>query len=239
MLDDRSGLYEADHVLTVSEFCEIARHPMISTDRLARNMKDVSRGVQMIVYQMHERCDGSGYPRGSVASGIHPLAKIAAVADAYVALISPRPHRPALLPYYAIKKMLEDVADRLFDSTAVRALLYTISLFPLGSFVELNNRWSERRSVPTDRPTIGRSSKFGADGNLTRLPYSSISSSRHSASSRSRSPTWGNPDCLEKVVQAAKSPFASLPFISVTPCGQAPGCIAFEESGFFARDDCV
>ena len=158
MLDVDPALYNAPRVLSVSEFCDIARHPIIAADRLARNMKNVSRGVQMIAYQMHERCDGSGYPRGSIASSIHPLAKIAAVADAYIALISARPHRAALLPYYAMKKMLEDVADRLFDSAAVRGLLHTVSLFPLGSFVELNNQMvgkTIRANGPAyDRPII-------------------------------------------------------------------------------------
>ena len=96
-------------------------------------------GVRMIFYQMHERCDGSGYPRGITGDKIHPLAKIAAVADAYVALVSPRPHRPAMLPYHAIVKMLADVKAGLYDSKVVRALLHTVSLFPIGSFVELNN----------------------------------------------------------------------------------------------------
>jgi len=36
-------------------------------------------------------------------------------------------------------KMLQDVKAGLFDSTVVRALLHTISLFPIGSYVELDN----------------------------------------------------------------------------------------------------
>ena len=56
-----------------------------------------------------------------------------------MALVSPRPHRPALLPYHAITKMLLDVKEGLFDSTVVRGLLHTVSLFPIGSFVELSD----------------------------------------------------------------------------------------------------
>ena len=139
MLKIDPNVYESPHVLTDIEFLEIAKHPVISTDQLYKNMKGVPLGVRMIVYQMHERCDGSGYPRGITGDKIHPLAKIAAVADAYVALVSPRPHRPAMLPYHAIVKMLADVKAGLYDSKVVRALLHTVSLFPIGSFVELNN----------------------------------------------------------------------------------------------------
>jgi HD-GYP domain-containing protein (c-di-GMP phosphodiesterase class II) len=137
MLHIDQNAYQSKHVLDAHEFVEIAKHPIIAADLLYKNMQQVPVGVRMIVYQMHERCDGSGYPRGSTGGQIHPLAKIAMVADAYVALVSERPHRPALLPYHAIAKMLTDVRDGLFDATVVRALVHTISLFPIGSFVEL------------------------------------------------------------------------------------------------------
>jgi HD-GYP domain-containing protein (c-di-GMP phosphodiesterase class II) len=151
-------IYESKTVLGPNDFVEIAKHPIISTDMLYKNMEGVPLGVRMVVYQMHERCDGSGYPRGTTGDKIHPLAKIAAVADAYVALVSNRPHRPAMLPYHAIAKMLADVKEGLFDSAAVRALLYTVSLFPIGSFVEMNDGRvgkSIRANGPSyDRPII-------------------------------------------------------------------------------------
>ncbi len=139
MLKINPQFYETKQTLGPEDFCEIAKHPIISADMLYKNMKQVPVGVRMIEYQMHERGDGSGYPRGCTAEKIHPLAKIASVADSYVALVSPRPHRPALLPYHAITKMLKDVKEGLYDSTVVRGLLHTISLFPIGSFVELSD----------------------------------------------------------------------------------------------------
>lgn len=137
MLHVDQTLYKSERVLDPTEFVEIAKHSMIATDLLYERMEQVPLGVRMIVYQMHERCDGSGYPRGITGDRIHPLSKISAVADAYVALVSQRPHRPAMLPYYAMTRMLEDVRAGLFDSSVVRGLLNTISLFPIGSFVEL------------------------------------------------------------------------------------------------------
>jgi len=158
MLQLDAGLYESPRVLSDDEFVVIAKHPLISTDLLYQNMKEVPLGVRMIVYQIHERCDGSGYPRGITGDKIHPLAKIAAVADAYVALVSPRPHRPALLPYHAVAQMLADVKAGLFDAQAVRALLNTVSLFPIGSYVELSNslvgRTIRSNGASYDRPII-------------------------------------------------------------------------------------
>ena len=64
---------------------------------------------------------------------------ISAVADAYVALVSPRPHREGMAPYFALRQILIAARDGLFDQTVVRALLNTISLFPLGSYVGLSD----------------------------------------------------------------------------------------------------
>jgi HD-GYP domain-containing protein (c-di-GMP phosphodiesterase class II) len=139
MLKVDRKLYTSKEYLDSRDFVEVAKHPIVAADMLHRNLQQVPLGVRMIVYQMHERCDGSGYPRGRTSESIHPLAKIAAVADVYVALVSKRPHRPAMLPYFAVTKMLEDVKAGLFDPQVVRALLQTISLFPLGSIVELND----------------------------------------------------------------------------------------------------
>jgi HD-GYP domain-containing protein (c-di-GMP phosphodiesterase class II) len=139
MLKVERTLYTSKEYLDPRDFVEVAKHPVVATDMLYKNMQQVPLSVRMVVYQMHERCDGSGYPRGRTSESIHPLAKIAAVADVYVALVSKRPHRPAMLPYFAMTKMLEDVKAGLFDSQVVRALLQTVSLFPLGSLVELND----------------------------------------------------------------------------------------------------
>ena len=46
----------------------------------------------------HERVDGSGFPFG-LSNGSIPLeARILSVADAFEAMVSERPHRPALHP---------------------------------------------------------------------------------------------------------------------------------------------
>ena len=44
----------------------------------------------------HERLDGSGYHRKTLAPGLERAARILAAADCYQAMREPRPHRPAL-----------------------------------------------------------------------------------------------------------------------------------------------
>jgi hypothetical protein len=67
------------------------------------------------------------------------MAKILAVADAYNALISPRPFRPPLTPYAAMECILRKTAAGDFDPHVVRALLMVQSLFPISSYVVLSD----------------------------------------------------------------------------------------------------
>jgi HD-GYP domain-containing protein (c-di-GMP phosphodiesterase class II) len=129
----------AKKVLESVEFAEIAKHPLHTFDLIEKHIEVVPLASRMVAYQMHERCDGSGYPRGKRKEQIHPLARIAAVADSFTALVSARPHRPGMLPYYAVEKLLKDTARGLFDSQVVRALLHAVGLFPVGSYVSLSN----------------------------------------------------------------------------------------------------
>ena len=131
--------YHEGRVLGSSDFREIAKHPMYTLELLKHHLDRLPYGTRMVAYQMHERSNGSGYPRGRLAHQIHDLAKIAAVADVFVALTSERPHRPGMMPYYALERILRGVKDGLYDGAVVRALLKTVSLFPVGSFVELTD----------------------------------------------------------------------------------------------------
>lgn len=138
MLQIDQGLYNRTKPLTQSEFLEITKHPIRTFDTTMNNQVVPHRSA-FIAYQMHERCNGTGYPRGRKGNQIHFLAKIAGVADAFTALVTPRPHREGMLPYKAMESMIRGVKSGLFDSDSVRALLSTTSLFPLGSYVELSD----------------------------------------------------------------------------------------------------
>jgi len=74
--------------------------------------------VAEIVFQHHERLDGSGYPEGISGDEILREAKILAVADVVEAMASHRPYRTAL----GIDAALEEIREqrgRLYDSDVV------------------------------------------------------------------------------------------------------------------------
>ena len=58
-----------------------------------------------IIRHHHERIDGKGYPDGLAGDQIPLGARIVAIADAYNAMLSSRPYRPALTPAKALQTM--------------------------------------------------------------------------------------------------------------------------------------
>jgi len=138
MMRIRKDILKSTSQLDRISFLEITKHPLVTFD-LIKNLHQVPHGSRLVAYQMHERCNGSGYPRGRKGKQIHPLSKIAAVADVFVALVSPRPHRPGFLPYKAMEHIIQGTKQGLYDPSAVRGLLHTVSLFPIGSYIQLND----------------------------------------------------------------------------------------------------
>jgi len=81
-------------VLTNLEREIIKTHCKVANDILANI--EFPYPVAEIIYQHHERMDGSGYPRGLKGDDIALEAQIIGVADVIDAMASYRPYRPAL-----------------------------------------------------------------------------------------------------------------------------------------------
>jgi HD-GYP domain-containing protein (c-di-GMP phosphodiesterase class II) len=71
--------------------------------------------------QVLERYDGSGVPQGLKGEQILMTARIVTVANAYVALVSARAHRPSLPVNQSLENLMKD-ADRFYDRRVVQAL---------------------------------------------------------------------------------------------------------------------
>jgi HD-GYP domain-containing protein (c-di-GMP phosphodiesterase class II) len=124
--------------LDMGDWIEITKHPIYSLEILQK-IAGLPPVVPLVVYQIHERPNGKGYPRGRSGASIHPFAKVVQVADAFTALRSPRPYRPPLMPYAAMECLIRQAREHHVEPHVVRALLRIQSLFPLGSFVTLSD----------------------------------------------------------------------------------------------------
>ena len=99
---------------------EVRRHPLAGA-RLIRPFAALRPALPYVLFH-HERWDGTGYPTGRSREQIPPGARILALADAFDAMISNRPYRPAL----PVNRALAEVracAGSQFDPAVVRAFL--------------------------------------------------------------------------------------------------------------------
>jgi diguanylate cyclase (GGDEF)-like protein len=78
--------------------------------------------VAEIVRATHERVDGNGYPDGVAGDAIPLPARIIAVCDAYDAMVSSRPYRPAISHAHALAE-LQRCAGSQFDAAVVQAFV--------------------------------------------------------------------------------------------------------------------
>ena len=104
--------------LTDEEWALLMEHPTTGFRDLA-SRDDLTWAQLMVVYQHHERLDGTGYPAGLEANEIHPWARICAVADVFDAMTCHRPYRKAAGSKVACEH-LKQRAGTAFDAEAVK-----------------------------------------------------------------------------------------------------------------------
>ncbi|WP_243292749.1 HD-GYP domain-containing protein [Bacillus sp. FJAT-47783] len=107
-------------VLTKEEYLEIKQHPIYSY-KMLKDLHSLKEGVKVSVLQHHERLEGSGYPLGIKGDQLHSIGKILSVADTYYAMVSARPYRPSLSPFYTLENIEKDQFGK-FDLTVLKAL---------------------------------------------------------------------------------------------------------------------
>jgi putative nucleotidyltransferase with HDIG domain len=90
--------------LSSEQWSEMRQHPKIGL-KMIENTALIPDEVRYIVYQHHEEPSGRGYPNALGTAVIFYPAKIVALADAFSALISKRPFRPA----YSVEQALQIV----------------------------------------------------------------------------------------------------------------------------------
>jgi len=97
------------------------RHAEVGYELLAGSGSELLELAASIALTHHERCDGSGYPRGLHGAAIPLEGRIVAVADVFDALTSVRPYRPPMSDREALAYLAAERGNA-FDPDVVDAL---------------------------------------------------------------------------------------------------------------------
>lgn len=135
MLKLPSQLYLSDKVLNPQEKKAIATHPVLGYSIL-KNF-DFPLPICLAALEHHERENGIGYPRHLQGEKISLYSKIIAVACSYEALSTKRPHKEAKDGYTVMLELLKN-EGKMYDDTIVKALVISLSVYPIGLYVLLS-----------------------------------------------------------------------------------------------------
>jgi HD-GYP domain-containing protein (c-di-GMP phosphodiesterase class II) len=132
-----SALLERAASLTAEESEIVKKHVELSAHILG-----VTSGLPpkfaALALLHHERQDGSGYPRGLKGYQIGLHGSIAAICDAYDALLAPPPYGEGQSPSAAVNLLLKERGTA-FHGPLVEQFIRCVGSFPAGSTVELNS----------------------------------------------------------------------------------------------------
>lgn len=121
-----SGIWDKPTRLSASERAQVELHPW-HTEQILGRVPGLAQAGR-IASQHHERIDGSGYHRGSVAAQLTMPSRVLAAADRYRSLVEDRPQRSALTAAAAAARLMDDARAGRLDPDAVGAVLDTAGL---------------------------------------------------------------------------------------------------------------
>ena len=105
---------------------QVIRTHTIQGERILKQVGGALARVARYVRSSHERYDGRGYPDGLAGEAIPIESRIVSVCDAFSAMTTDRPYRPAM-PIDAALEELHDSAGTQFDPRVVSALEHVLT----------------------------------------------------------------------------------------------------------------
>lgn len=130
------ALLEKPGMLNPAEYGIVKEHVRLGLEMLAEG-GNLGADMMLGIAQHHERLDGSGYPKGLREGEIGLFGRMAAIADSYAGLTTPRAYASPLAPQDALMNLLQ-WAGSSFDLGLVEQFVQAIGVFPVGSLVELS-----------------------------------------------------------------------------------------------------
>ncbi|MEO6529415.1 MAG: HD domain-containing phosphohydrolase [Specibacter sp.] len=130
-----NGVWDKKTALSAVDRERLQMYPYLS-ERILSRVPGMRR-VAELAGAHQERLDGSGYPRGLNGADLDTGHRILAAADAYQTYLEPRPHRGAMTPQEAQRRLHAEVRNGRLDGHGADAVL-----------VAAGQRLARRRSSP-------------------------------------------------------------------------------------------
>lgn len=171
MMKVKQEVFTKHAALDQEEWEQVKGHPIEGALLLTKEvvLRDV---VARVALEHHEKPDGTGYPAGKKKNETHLYARLINVVDTYGAMVSPRAHRLPMLPFQAMRVVMDDGAKGMLDWDIVQSFVRALSIYPIGSYVRLEGGELARviRSQPEipEKPVIAVIAD--AQGNVLRAP---------------------------------------------------------------------
>jgi putative nucleotidyltransferase with HDIG domain len=129
-------LYSNNNPLSPQEKKAIMAHTVLGY-KILKNLS-VTENIALGAFEHHERLDGSGYPRALKNEHISMYAKIIGVACSFDGSTSERPFKESLDGHRGIVDLIKTHRNR-YDENVLKALVFAISLYPIGTYVLLSD----------------------------------------------------------------------------------------------------
>ncbi|EPR35753.1 metal dependent phosphohydrolase [Alkalidesulfovibrio alkalitolerans DSM 16529] len=117
---------------------KLARSHAVEGYRLLRETDGISEAVAGAALEHHERPGGKGYPRGLGDGETHLYGRLLAVIDVFDAITSDRPYARAK-PAAEAFRLMYSMRGKEFETRILELFIKSMGIFPVGSFVRLNN----------------------------------------------------------------------------------------------------
>jgi HD-GYP domain-containing protein (c-di-GMP phosphodiesterase class II) len=129
--------YLHDRPLSKQERDAVEQHPYLGWQFFEKLSGDFP-WLLRVIEEEHLREHGQGYPAGKKGE-LHIYSKIIGVCDAFEALSHQRLFRKAFHPAEVMKTIIA-AKEFVFAKDILRAVVESLSLYPVGSLVQLNNK---------------------------------------------------------------------------------------------------
>lgn len=138
--------------LTEEEFALMKSHPVKSYDILKN--QDIDERIKAVAYMHHEKCDGTGYPKGLRSNQIHDFAKIVTIIDIYDAMTADRVYRKGMCPFKVVEILINEGFEK-YDPKYLLLFLERITETYINKPVRLNDG-QEARIVMINKNNLAR-----------------------------------------------------------------------------------